>query len=219
MKLGIHVLPAEVRTHPRREDEYKWSVLPQKEHLFEKSLSKLSTGQYTQIMQGIGVFFEALPKDPTDPCQGGYLKQSEDSAVSRGHLEDNAAKESQASADGDALEPEANFMAHITQLQNEVTSLQTEVRQWRSSAETETGQRVKLEGELERAKGAFLALHKESTTLRKDYQKARRQSSQLQVKADAWDRDVRHLMAVIHRLAAVSGTPQFAHLGEESSSE
>ncbi len=50
--------------HPRKEDSYRWSILPAKKHLFEKNLSKLSTGVYTQIMQGIGVFFEALPKDP-----------------------------------------------------------------------------------------------------------------------------------------------------------
>lgn len=63
-KLGLHISPVDVRMHPRNKDGYRWSVLPQKEHLFEKNLSKLSTGIYTQIMQGIGVFFEAVSKNP-----------------------------------------------------------------------------------------------------------------------------------------------------------
>lgn len=63
-KLGIEIPPAEVRMHPRKEDSYRWSILPAKQHLFKKNLSKLSTGVYTQIMQGIGVFLEALPRDP-----------------------------------------------------------------------------------------------------------------------------------------------------------
>ncbi len=212
-KLGLEVPPGDVRILPRKEDAYRWSVLPQKEHLFEKNLSKLSTGVYTQLMQGIGVFFEALPKEPLHVTHQGPI----DTAEKDHRLSDTSTLEDRGLVEDEM--PEANFMAHITQLQSEVTLLQAEARQWQKSAETEGGQRAKLEGELERAKTAFLALRKESIGLRRDCQKARRQSDQLKVKADAWDRDVRQLMGITHRLAAVSGTPPLALPGDDAASD
>ena len=64
-RLGLVVTPLEVRLHPRQDDAYKWSVLPHKEHLFKNNLSKLTAGLYTQLIQGVGVFFEAVPNNPT----------------------------------------------------------------------------------------------------------------------------------------------------------
>ncbi|KAL6716974.1 hypothetical protein ACLMJK_004887 [Lecanora helva] len=204
-QLGIDIPPAEVRMRPRKEDGYRWSVLPQKEYLFEKNLSKLSTGMYTQIIQGIGVFFEALPKEHSTVEANNEPSTIENS----GEPHHSQSPCTQARKLINVEVPEANFMAHITQLQHEVTSLQAQVCQWQSSAQKESSQRAKLEADLKKAKSIFIHLRRESTELRKECQKAKKQSSQLKVKADAWDQDVRQLVTITHRLAAVSGTQPF----------
>ncbi|KAI4161736.1 MAG: hypothetical protein L6R39_000029 [Caloplaca ligustica] len=49
---------------------YRWNILPAKAHLFRKNLSKLSTGVYNQIIEGIGTYIEAVaPGDPILPLQ------------------------------------------------------------------------------------------------------------------------------------------------------
>ena len=100
-------------------------------------------------------------------------------------------------------------MAHIAQLQNEVASLQAETGRWQNSAEEQSGQRAKLEAELGKAKFAFRALRKESIELKENYDTAKRQSHQLKTREDALNGDVRQLMAVAHRLAAVSRLPPY----------
>lgn len=46
--------------HPSGLCPYRWNVFPQKQHLFHKNLSLLSTSAYTQIIDGIGTFLEAI---------------------------------------------------------------------------------------------------------------------------------------------------------------
>lgn len=62
-RIGVAVPASEIRIRPRGEDPYRWSVLPQKAHLLQKNLSKLSVGTYAQIINGLGVFLEAVPRD------------------------------------------------------------------------------------------------------------------------------------------------------------
>lgn len=136
--------------HARKEHKYKWSILPLKQYLFEKNLSKLFTGVYTQSIQGIGVFFEALPQEPS-PTQVTIqepMNEPESFNESYRLLGSDFLAGDRGSAEEDR--PEASFMAHIHQWQNEIALLQAELRQWQNSAKTETGQRKNLEKELER---------------------------------------------------------------------
>jgi hypothetical protein len=59
-KLGISIEPAEVRLIPSATDPYTWQILPEKEHLFKKHLSKHSIGAYRELCRGVGVSFEAV---------------------------------------------------------------------------------------------------------------------------------------------------------------
>lgn len=59
--MGLEVLPSQIRLQPRREDGYRWSVDPAKRHLFQRALSKLSSGVYAELLSGIGEFFHAIP--------------------------------------------------------------------------------------------------------------------------------------------------------------
>lgn len=59
-KLGISVEPAEVRLLTSADDPYTWQVLPEKNHLFRKQLSKHSIGAYRELCRGVGVSFEAV---------------------------------------------------------------------------------------------------------------------------------------------------------------
>ncbi len=59
-KLGISIEPAEVRLITSADDPYTWQILPEKEHLFKKYLSKHSIGAYRELYRGVGVSFEAV---------------------------------------------------------------------------------------------------------------------------------------------------------------
>ena len=61
-KLGINIEPEHVRLMPRDRDVYIWASLPEKEHLFNKQLSKHSVGAYVELCRGVGVSFEAVAK-------------------------------------------------------------------------------------------------------------------------------------------------------------
>ncbi|KAL7940635.1 hypothetical protein V8C42DRAFT_337033, partial [Trichoderma barbatum] len=58
--LGISVSPSEVRLIPNDDDPYRWKILPGKEHLFEKHMSKQTKGIYMELWREVGVTFEAV---------------------------------------------------------------------------------------------------------------------------------------------------------------
>ncbi|OCK75347.1 hypothetical protein K432DRAFT_272957, partial [Lepidopterella palustris CBS 459.81] len=60
-RLGIRVDPENVRLITASEDPYVWNVLPGREHLFSKHMSKHSTGAYMQLCRELGSGFEAVP--------------------------------------------------------------------------------------------------------------------------------------------------------------
>ena len=55
------------------DDAYAWKVLPEKEYLFKKHMSKHSVGAYRELYRGVGISFEAIlasetaPPDASDP--------------------------------------------------------------------------------------------------------------------------------------------------------
>lgn len=61
-RLGIVVNPDVVRLIPTADDRYLWSRQPEREHLFEKQLSKHSYRAYMELCREIGISFEAIPK-------------------------------------------------------------------------------------------------------------------------------------------------------------
>lgn len=209
-KLGLQVPPVDVRIHPRNQDGYRWSVLPQKEHLFEKNLSKLSTGTYIQIMEGIGVFFEAVSKNrlPTprasyEPLEGARENVAVTLTISQSARNKFAEYKKVVSASI----PEDSFTAKITQLQGQVSTLHTEAQGWQTSAEKESQQRLKLEAELGEAKSAVLALQTENVRLKKRYKKVRKQAVQLRFKVDEADKGIQQLVSITRKLAAISEAP------------
>ena len=60
-RLGISIEPAEVRLITGADDPYAWQALPEKNHIFQKQLSKHSVGVYTEMCREVGVSFEAVP--------------------------------------------------------------------------------------------------------------------------------------------------------------
>lgn len=60
-RLGISIEPAEVRLITGADDPYAWQALPEKNHIFQKQLSKHSVGVYTEMCREVSVSFEAVP--------------------------------------------------------------------------------------------------------------------------------------------------------------
>jgi hypothetical protein len=70
-RLGMSVEPADIRLIPGPGDGYTWAVLPEKQYLFSKQLSKHSIGAYMELCRGVGVSFEALAdSEPGKAPQG-----------------------------------------------------------------------------------------------------------------------------------------------------
>jgi len=69
-KLNLSIAPARVRLKPAAIDGYMWQKPPEKNHLFEKQLSKQSVGVYVELYHGINVWFEAvaLPRHGNISC-------------------------------------------------------------------------------------------------------------------------------------------------------
>ncbi|KAF2181264.1 hypothetical protein K469DRAFT_590073 [Zopfia rhizophila CBS 207.26] len=63
VRLGIKMDPEKVRLITNPDDPYVWHILPGREHLFSKHMSKLSTGAYIQLCRELGSGFEAVPTE------------------------------------------------------------------------------------------------------------------------------------------------------------
>ena len=60
-QLGLTILPTDVKLITKPEDVYQWSILTAgKAALFNKQLSKHSTGAYIDLCNGVGVHFKAV---------------------------------------------------------------------------------------------------------------------------------------------------------------
>ncbi|KFZ05801.1 hypothetical protein V502_09943 [Pseudogymnoascus sp. VKM F-4520 (FW-2644)] len=60
-QLGLTILPTDVKLITKPEDVYQWSILtPVRAPLFNKQLSKHSTGAYIDLCNGVGVHFKAV---------------------------------------------------------------------------------------------------------------------------------------------------------------
>ncbi|KFY99711.1 hypothetical protein V500_01300, partial [Pseudogymnoascus sp. VKM F-4518 (FW-2643)] len=60
-QLGLTILPTDVKLITKPEDLYQWSILTGgKAALFNKQLSKHSTGAYIDLCNGVGVHFKAV---------------------------------------------------------------------------------------------------------------------------------------------------------------
>jgi hypothetical protein len=77
--LGLTIEPLQVRLITHLDDSYIWKALPEKQHLFEKHLSKHSVGAYVELCRGVGISFEAVPALAPTTDAGG-IPQDEDRA-------------------------------------------------------------------------------------------------------------------------------------------
>ncbi|KFY98158.1 hypothetical protein V498_01624 [Pseudogymnoascus sp. VKM F-4517 (FW-2822)] len=60
-QLGLTIPPTDVKLITKPEDVYQWSILtPGKAALFNRQLSKHSTGAYIDLCNGVGVHFKAV---------------------------------------------------------------------------------------------------------------------------------------------------------------
>ena len=63
-QLGILVDPSSVRLIPHPEDRYIWIRRPEREHLFQKQLSKHSVRAYAELCREIGISIDVILRDP-----------------------------------------------------------------------------------------------------------------------------------------------------------
>lgn len=63
-RLGIAIEASQVRLKTNADDPYTWERMEEKEHLFSKNLSDLSSGQLKDLCDGVDKSFVAIHKVP-----------------------------------------------------------------------------------------------------------------------------------------------------------
>ena len=75
-RLGILIKPSQVRLKTETTDDpYLWERIEEKEHLFDKNLSELSTAALEELFEAVEkCFIVAVPKPPKGDLQSGSMK-------------------------------------------------------------------------------------------------------------------------------------------------
>jgi DNA anti-recombination protein RmuC len=102
-----------VRFITSADDPYTWKVLPEKEHLFKKQLSKHSTREYMELWREVGVSFEAVLASKSNECLQRESQQPGQESV----------------------ESKVSFTARIEELEADKAKLTNELNQWKHQAE------------------------------------------------------------------------------------
>ena len=66
---------ANVRLITSADNLYTWYLLPGKEYLFRKHLSKYSIRAYRELYRGVNVFFEAIPISKPDAIESEVVEK------------------------------------------------------------------------------------------------------------------------------------------------
>ena len=176
-KLGLVILPAEVRPHSNVEDGYQWSVLPHAQHLFRQNLSKLTTREYIQIMQGIDVSFEANFYCPAA-----------------------------ASLDGaEPVMPPETFTSSIEMLSSQVKQLQQDADLIRQSLESEKRAREKVELDLKKTQAAYTTIRKANAKAQHVSRRLEHNNRSLRAKLHDSDNDFREIGQIVRRFEIRAG--------------
>jgi Skp family chaperone for outer membrane proteins len=124
--LGILIEPAQVRLITGIDDPYTWKVLPGKEHLFGKHLSKHSIRAYMELWREVGISFEAVLATESTDFPQKKLQESTDAKLS--------------------------FTVRINNLQTENTELNNQLNEWKNQAVRESELRKLAEEQASRLK-------------------------------------------------------------------
>ncbi|KFY94739.1 hypothetical protein V500_03087 [Pseudogymnoascus sp. VKM F-4518 (FW-2643)] len=155
-QLGLAILPTDVKLITKPEDVYQWSILtPGKAALFNKQLSKHSTGAYIDLCNGAGVHFKAVLAE-------GAADYEPETPLLTTITPSDAPKKSREHPSSDAI------------------SFQLSAEEWREKFNAEVAKREALEIEMIEIKGEnaellteMKTLHEEEATRYQELEKAR----------------------------------------------
>ena len=191
---GLTVPPTDVRMHTRPQDSYEWSFLPSSEHLFRQNLSKLTTREYKQLIQGVGVVFEAVRRNPSSAV----------AAVNDGsRLEANMSKPPHL----EMISKGETFTMSIERLSAEGSILRHEASLLKASTKKQDQIRHELERNLKRTQFAYLALRKEYHRLQRNFHKTKSTVQVLQVRLQESKTDIHQLATIAQKLEHRSELP------------
>ena len=179
-RLGLDIAPADVRLHPRSDDAYQWSVLPDGQKLFRQNLSKLTSREYAKLMRGIGVIFEAVRREP----DASNLSLQEDINL-------------QQPLRLPAQMPGETFTSTIERLSSEVSALRQELSLLQRSAETESQARNILALEHQETRSAYI-------TMREKYERSQDNARKLGIVAHTLQARVKDSNRGIQQLAILT---------------
>ncbi|KFY98207.1 hypothetical protein V500_01766 [Pseudogymnoascus sp. VKM F-4518 (FW-2643)] len=141
-QLGLTILPSNVKLITKPEDLYQWSILTAgKAALFNKQLSKHSTGAYIDLCSGVGVHFVAVVAE-------GAANYEQETRLTT------------TSAAFDALEKSRDYPSR------DISTFQLSAKEWRERSHAELARREALEIELMRIKTENAELLTEMKALR-----------------------------------------------------
>lgn len=152
-QLGIAIFPSEVRLITSIDDPYQWRIFTtDKIALFQKQLSKHSTGAYIELCDGIGRHFKAVPAD----------------SVADYEIMDNEPKKSTIDNAGIPI-TQCDVIRHPTrhiEALGDSKTLRAAAEEWHKRADAELARRKIIEGKLSRAQSEIAGLSEEINSLR-----------------------------------------------------
>jgi len=110
--LEILINPIDMHFITNTDDPYIWKVLPEKEYLFKKHLSKYSIRVYIKLWWEVGVSFEAVLASKSNKYTQIKLQHSQQSQQ-------------------ESSEVKVSFTARIDRLELDNTKLSSELNYWR----------------------------------------------------------------------------------------
>lgn len=116
LKLGLSIPPQDVRLIPGLHDPYTWDFPSDKQHLFQKQLSKQCIGVYKEICSELDNTIVAFPKLPKDfPGQKSPAHDPQDTT----------------NIYQSGVQPAKSFTARIEELSSQIDKSESDLAHWR----------------------------------------------------------------------------------------
>ncbi|KAL2037320.1 hypothetical protein N7G274_010009 [Stereocaulon virgatum] len=153
--------------------------MEEKEHLFSKNLSDLSTGQLKELCKGIHKSFAATYKRPV---VSSHQKPDQDASF----LE--------------VVDPELSFVAKIDELHRDNHRLACEIRNWKQHAAMESDRRQKAESEAGHLKVTVRQLHVDNEKLKKHIGEWKSMAEESEGRAAKYSKEMGKIYAILEEV-------------------
>ncbi len=174
-----------------REDQYRWQVLPEIQHLFTKQLSDHTRGAFKNLCEGLGNTFEAIPQ-----TEGRSITPSIRSAISAPTRVSQVTRQVVLVLTNEKLSTssvQTSLSSRIDELQELNADLVKEISSLQDQVAFEMAVKERLEGELG-------LLNETNRQLRQEIQKKTQERDYFRIATAQYAEGIRRMLPIIEGL-------------------